>query len=130
MLADSEAEGLWEAEMLLEIELEMLADSEALGLWLAEILADVLAEILAEVLAEIELDVLAEIELEILADIDADILADIDAESLIPETTAANVVMVVWRTADNVWFMATCWNSYSCPSWTPEPKLKANWTSE
>ena len=72
-----------------------LADTEALGLWLAEILADVLAEILAEVLAEIELEVLAEIELEILAEIDADILADIDAESLIPETTAANVVMVV-----------------------------------
>ena len=47
MLADSEALGLWLAEMLAEIEAEIDADSEALGLCEADILLEIEADILA-----------------------------------------------------------------------------------
>ena len=54
-----EAEGLWEADILLDIEAEGLAEIEAdilldilaLGLWEADILLEILLEIEAEMLA-------------------------------------------------------------------------------
>ena len=49
ILGESDADGLWLADILDEI----LGDSEADGLWLAEILAEIEADILADIDAEI-----------------------------------------------------------------------------